>query len=262
MPQGRLVGLQPLAEYRKKPGGPVELVREYIYAGDRLVASYGLEPVPLPSVTWTDDPLVPGTTVVKAVHLTELRDAVNAARTAHGLSAVTWTETVTPEVTPIKAVHIAELRDALAAVYTHAGVTAPTYTDATLTQEVTVVKAVHLTELRAARVDAPAGETLATRYYHLDALGSVRAVSDGTPTTVRRHDYAAFGEEPTPAPGGASRRFTGKERDTETGLDYFSARYYAAGIGRFTSSDDSGYADGYAPQSFNRFGFTLANPLR
>src|SRR4051812_20077433 len=32
-------------------------------------------------------------------------------------------------------------------------------------------------------------------YYHVDALGSVRAVTDQTQTLVERHDYAAFGEE-------------------------------------------------------------------
>ena len=33
------------------------------------------------------------------------------------------------------------------------------------------------------------------------------------------------------------RRFTSKERDGETGLDYFGARYYASAMGRFTSPD-------------------------
>jgi len=34
--------------------------------------------------------------------------------------------------------------------------------------------------------------------------------------------------------------FTGKERDTESGLDYFGARYYASSMGRFMSPDDFG----------------------
>ena len=46
---------------------------EYIYAGDRLIGSDGLESTPPPAVTRTDDLPVAGTTVVKAVHPTELR---------------------------------------------------------------------------------------------------------------------------------------------------------------------------------------------
>jgi RHS repeat-associated protein len=32
-------------------------------------------------------------------------------------------------------------------------------------------------------------------------------------------------------------KFTGKERDTESGLDYFGARYYASSMGRWMSPD-------------------------
>jgi RHS repeat-associated protein len=34
-----------------------------------------------------------------------------------------------------------------------------------------------------------------------------------------------------------SHRFTGKERDEETGLDHFGARYFSGAQGRFTSAD-------------------------
>jgi RHS repeat-associated protein len=37
-------------------------------------------------------------------------------------------------------------------------------------------------------------------------------------------------------------RFTGKERDTESGLDYFGARYYGSTMGRFMSPDWSAKA--------------------
>jgi RHS repeat-associated protein len=262
-------GLVPLAEYRKTATGARVLVREYIYAGDRLIASVGLEPAALPSVTWTDHPLVPDVTAVKDVHLTELRTAVNAARTAHGLPAASWTSaTVAPGVTLIQAVHIAELRTAMGEVYTAGGATAPTYTDPIVP---TLVRAVHLNELRAARTSAPVTEVMATRYYHHDALGSVRAVTDTAGATVRRHDYAAFGEEPAPAPGTDQRRFTGKERDIETGLDYFSARYYQNTTGRFTTVDpynilseaeDEADLIAYlsSPQRWNRYGYALNNP--
>jgi RHS repeat-associated protein len=35
--------------------------------------------------------------------------------------------------------------------------------------------------------------------------------------------------------------FTGKERDAESGLDYFGARYYSSSMGRFSSPDPLGY---------------------
>ena len=83
------------------------------------------------------------------------------------------------------------------------------------------------------------------QYYHLDAIGNVRAVTDQAGAVIERHDYLPFGEECTTGPcasnpgvtGGQPKHFTGKESDTETGLDYFGARYYGSKIGRFTSVD-------------------------
>jgi RHS repeat-associated protein len=67
---------------------------------------------------------------------------------------------------------------------------------------------------------------------------------------VRRHDYLPFGEENVYNAAGGSRtaangyvadgvrqKFTGHERDSETGLDFMQARYYSSGQGRFTSVD-------------------------
>jgi RHS repeat-associated protein len=58
-------------------------------------------------------------------------------------------------------------------------------------------------------------------------------------------------------------RFTGKERDPETGLDYFGARYLTSAEGRFMSPDDfmkdSHVAD---PQSWNKYAYARNNPLR
>lgn len=57
--------------------------------------------------------------------------------------------------------------------------------------------------------------------------------------------------------------FTGKERDSETGLDYFGARYMASNMGRFLSPDDfhndTHVAD---PQSWNLYAYGRNNPLR
>ena len=60
------------------------------------------------------------------------------------------------------------------------------------------------------------------------------------------------------------RRPTGKERDTESGNDYFGARYYASSMGRFVSPDPSQlyYADPTNPQSMNLYSYALNNPLR
>jgi RHS repeat-associated protein len=55
---------------------------------------------------------------------------------------------------------------------------------------------------------------------------------------------------------------TSKERDIETGLDYFGARYYASMQGRFITPDSllsSGKPE--EPSSWNRYVYTLNNPL-
>jgi hypothetical protein len=97
--------------------------------------------------TFTDDPLVAGTTVVKAVHITEMRAAIDSLRAGQGLGAMTWTDTtLTATSTVVKAVHITEMRTALDAVYTARGLTPPTHTAITAT--VTTVTAAHVTSLR------------------------------------------------------------------------------------------------------------------
>jgi RHS repeat-associated protein len=64
-------------------------------------------------------------------------------------------------------------------------------------------------------------------------------------------------------PGATEHQFTSKERDTESGLDYFGARHYASSTGRFMSPDPSAlyYADPTNPQSFNLYSYVLNNPL-
>ena len=58
-------------------------------------------------------------------------------------------------------------------------------------------------------------------------------------------------------------KFTGKERDAETGLDYFGARYFGGAQGRFTSPDRP-QVDQHAedPQSWNLYSYVRNNPLR
>jgi RHS repeat-associated protein len=100
-------------------------------------------------------------------------------------------------------------------------------------------------------------------YYHLDGVGSVRAVSNETGQVVRKHNYAPFGEEHLAQGGNDSRGFVGKERDAETGFDYFGARYYGQRTGRFTSADTpAADVDPAKPQSWNRYAYSRNNPLR
>ena len=59
------------------------------------------------------------------------------------------------------------------------------------------------------------------------------------------------------------RRFTAKERDLETGLDYFEARYFSSAQGRFNSAD-APLVDQWEtnPQSWNLYAYGRNNPLR
>jgi RHS repeat-associated protein len=62
---------------------------------------------------------------------------------------------------------------------------------------------------------------------------------------------------------GTRHRFTSKERDNESGLDYFLARYYSSQQGRFTSVDPSNESIRLPnPQTFNRYAYVSNNPLR
>jgi RHS repeat-associated protein len=58
-------------------------------------------------------------------------------------------------------------------------------------------------------------------------------------------------------------RYTGKERDAESGLDFFGARYFSGGQGRFTSADPLlNSAHPWNPQTWNRYAYGLNNPLK
>ena len=97
-------------------------------------------------------------------------------------------------------------------------------------------------------------------YYHTDAIGSVRMITDAHAGVVSRYDFLPFGEPWNPAADADVRQFAGKERDAETGLDYFGARYYSPTLGRFTTPDSAG-ADLRNPQTFNKYRYALNNPL-
>ena len=100
---------------------------------------------------FTDHPLVPGVTPVKAVHFTELRSRIDALRAGTGLGRIAWTDPVLlAGVTPVKLVHLTELRSALAEAYRAAGRAVPRWTDASPAAGSTPIRAAHVTELRGA----------------------------------------------------------------------------------------------------------------
>jgi RHS repeat-associated protein len=138
----------------------------------------------------------------------------------------------------------------------------------------------------------PAAGGGGTSYLTSDHLGSTRVVTDAEGNVKARHDYLPFGEElgatigprttalKYDAPDSTKQKFTQKERDTESGLDYFLARYYSSEQGRFTSPDEfTGgpdeifdfpdhaaenpvfYADLHEPQSLNKYQYCYNNPL-
>lgn len=115
-------------------------------------ATLGTSPYSTPDVAatffFTDDPPIASVTRLKTVHLTELRQAVNALRAAGGLTPATFTDPALSSATSIKAVHFQELRIALGQARTAIGLGPPIFTDATLTAGATTARAVHLQELR------------------------------------------------------------------------------------------------------------------
>ncbi len=118
---------------------------------------------------------------------------------------------------------------------------------------------------RIARRD-PSGAVL---YYFGDHLGSSRIVTNSTGGIVEDSDFYPFGDErvilgTTNPPYDNTRKFTGQERDTESGLDYFIARHYTSNLGRFLQPDPMSMAGKLLenPQDLNLYTYTINNPLR
>lgn len=99
------------------------------------------------TIVFTDNALTG--IAVKALHVTQLRTAVNAMRTAAGLSAAVFTDPTLTNATRIKRIHLIELRLALDAARSMIGLPAISYTDPTITAGTTKVKAAHWSEVRA-----------------------------------------------------------------------------------------------------------------
>jgi RHS repeat-associated protein len=100
-------------------------------------------------------------------------------------------------------------------------------------------------------------------YYFADHLGSSRVVTSATGAILDDADFYPFGgERVVNSSSGNAYKFTGKERDSESSLDYFGARYYASSLGRFTSVDPSRRSIKlHDPQAWNRYSYTENRPL-
>jgi len=128
-------------------------------------------------------------------------------------------------------------------------------------------------QLAAEYTDGATGTGCQTCYLSFDHLGSTRMVTDQNQQVIERHDYMPFGEEIINgyagrgtlwgmASGVVNQKFTSKERDSESQLDYFGARYYGSSTGRWASPDPSNLGvDIYMPQTWNRYNYAVNNPL-
>ncbi len=124
-----------------------------------------------------------------------------------------------------------------------------------------------------AEFSAQAPTVTGTEYLVADHLGSTRMTTNSSGGCLQLTDYLPFGEPRINTLGGrtgcygtsdgVAEKFTGKEHDAETTLDFFGARYFSGAQGRFTSPDpllNSGRPDD--PQSWNRYAYVGNNPLR
>ena len=151
---------------------------------------------------WTDAPIVPRTTVVKAVHFQELRHEIGLLRARQRLSTYPWTEGALSGA-PVKAGHLTELRQALSEAYVAAGRSRPSFTD--LVGPGLTVKAVHVNELRQRIVDLEYQITLIdVRFDRIEVSSSgweywvrVTARNTGTLPFAESSSSSPHGDSPT-----------------------------------------------------------------
>jgi RHS repeat-associated protein len=109
-------------------------------------------------------------------------------------------------------------------------------------------------------VNAP---TPISRYQYGNHLGSASLELDKDGALISYEEYHPYGTSSLQAMSSTAEvslkryRYTGKERDEETGLSYHGARYYASWLGRWTSCDPMGLTDG-----INLYRYTSNNPIR
>ena len=101
-------------------------------------------------------------------------------------------------------------------------------------------------------------------FYFTDHLGSSDVVTNSAGAIQNESDYYPYGGERVYSQTLANQnyKFTGKERDSESGLDNFEARDNASSMGRFMSPDPANIgANRLNPQSWNAYSYSLNNPL-
>ena len=96
----------------------------------------------------------------------------------------------------------------------------------------------------------------AVQFHFGDHLGSSNVVTDSAGALVNREEFTPYGETSFGSFAKKRYRFTGMERDEETGFNYHGARYYAPWLGRWTKCDPAGFVDG---TNLYRY---VANPVK
>ena len=102
----------------------------------------------------------------------------------------------------------------------------------------------------------PDDTTPAVKYHLGDHLGSSSVVVDEAGSWLNREEYTPYGETSFGSFARKRYRFTGKERDEESGLNYHGARYYATWIGKWISCDPIGVGGG-----LNLYAYVKDNPM-
>jgi RHS repeat-associated protein len=104
-------------------------------------------------------------------------------------------------------------------------------------------------------------------FHFTDYLGSRRALTDAQGNVLETCQNLPYGNAETCGTTPTEHLFTGKERDVESGNDYFEARFYSSISGRFMSPDWSAkvapvpYATMDDPQSLNLYAYVHNNPI-
>ena len=116
---------------------------------------------------------------------------------------------------------------------------------------------------RIARQTVP-GTSSTARYYFSDHLGSTSIITDAGGVVQNESYFYPYGGEIQVTTGDPNHyKFTGKERDSETNLDYFGARYLASSMGRWMSPDPSPMGVAVTdPQSWNLYSYVRNRPTR
>lgn len=107
------------------------------------------------------------------------------------------------------------------------------------------------------------GATESVTYFHLDALGSPVAATDGAGRIKWSEHYKPYGDRAINelAATTNTRWYTGHPHDDDTGLTYMGARYYDPSLGRFMAIDPAPFTE-ENPHSLNRYAYANNNPYR